>query len=76
LFLALDLLQYLRNMPDMSVFLFYRMQQNCISEMNAESSRSHLIVGVVMESTNKSTGNVVKGKVRFDLSLLFLIFLI
>ena len=33
------------------------------TEMNAESSRSHLVIGIVMESTNKATGNVVKGKV-------------
>ena len=33
------------------------------TEMNAESSRSHLVVGIVMESTNKNTGNVTKGKV-------------
>ena len=33
--------------------------------MNAESSRSHLIIGIVMESTNKNTGNVTKGKVCY-----------
>ena len=33
------------------------------TEMNAESSRSHLVIGIVLESTNKATGNVVKGKV-------------
>ena len=30
--------------------------------MNSESSRSHLIIGVIIESTNLSTGTVVKGK--------------
>ena len=33
------------------------------SEMNAESSRSHLILGIVIESTNLTSGAVVKGKV-------------
>ena len=33
------------------------------SEMNAESSRSHLIVGIVITSTNLATGTVVSGKV-------------
>ena len=32
-------------------------------EMNTESSRSHLIIGIVIESTNLATGTVVKGKV-------------
>ena len=32
-------------------------------EMNMESSRSHLIIGIVIESTNLATGTVVKGKV-------------
>ncbi|XP_076443264.1 uncharacterized protein LOC143281879 [Babylonia areolata] len=32
------------------------------TKMNAESSRSHLVIGIVMESTNRATGNVVKGK--------------
>nr|KAG5697355.1 hypothetical protein BaRGS_004081 [Batillaria attramentaria] len=31
-------------------------------EMNAESSRSHLVIGIVMESTSKATGTVLKGK--------------
>ncbi|XP_064618815.1 myosin-9-like isoform X3 [Lineus longissimus] len=30
--------------------------------MNAESSRSHLIIGVVIESTNRTSGNVMRGK--------------
>lgn len=30
--------------------------------MNSESSRSHLIIGVVIESTNLTTGSVVSGK--------------
>ena len=33
------------------------------TKMNAESSRSHLIVSVVMETTNKATGAVLMGKV-------------
>lgn len=32
------------------------------TNMNAESSRSHLIISVVIESTNKSNGQVTKGK--------------
>ena len=36
-------------------------------EMNAESSRSHLIIGIVLESTNLSTGTVHKGKVLMPL---------
>ncbi|XP_069137700.1 uncharacterized protein [Argopecten irradians] len=32
------------------------------TKMNAESSRSHLIIGIMMESTNKATGQVLKGK--------------
>ncbi len=31
--------------------------------MNAESSRSHLIVGIVIESTNITNGTVHRGKV-------------
>ena len=31
--------------------------------MNAESSRSHLILGIIIESTNLTSGAVVKGKV-------------
>lgn len=30
--------------------------------MNSESSRSHLVIGVIIESTNLGTGAVVKGK--------------
>ena len=33
------------------------------TKMNAESSRSHLIISVVIETTNKVTGAVVRGKV-------------
>lgn len=33
------------------------------TKMNAESSRSHLILGIVIESTNLTSGAVVKGKV-------------
>ena len=39
----------------------------CVSvylEMNAESSRSHLVVGIVIESTNITNGTVHRGKVR------------
>ena len=32
--------------------------------MNAESSRSHLIIGITIETTNKTTGQVLTGKVR------------
>lgn len=33
------------------------------TKMNAESSRSHLILGIVIESTNLTSGAVVKGKI-------------
>ena len=33
-----------------------------LSGMNAESSRSHLVIGIIIESTNKVTGQVTKGK--------------
>lgn len=36
--------------------------------MNAESSRSHLILGIIIESTNLTSGAVVKGKVCLCLS--------
>ena len=39
--------------------------------MNAESSRSHLILGIIIESTNLTSGAVVKGKVCLCLSTLF-----
>ncbi|KAJ7388813.1 hypothetical protein OS493_035597, partial [Desmophyllum pertusum] len=32
------------------------------TKMNAESSRSHLILGIIIESTNLTSGAVVKGK--------------
>jgi hypothetical protein len=32
------------------------------TKMNATSSRSHLIIGIVIESTNLMTGAVVQGK--------------
>ena len=35
------------------------------TKMNAESSRSHLIISVVIETTNKVTGAVVRGKVSY-----------
>lgn len=38
--------------------------------MNAESSRSHLIIGITIETTNKTTGQVLTGKVRLSLSLM------
>lgn len=44
------------------------------SEMNAESSRSHLILGIVIESTNLTSGAVVKGKVSNDPDWDFLLF--
>lgn len=34
--------------------------------MNAESSRSHLIIGITIETTNKTTGQVLTGKVRIN----------
>ena len=34
------------------------------TKMNAESSRSHLIIGIVIETTNLLTGAVLKGKVK------------
>ena len=33
--------------------------------MNRESSRSHLIMSIVIESTNLQTQNVTKGKLSF-----------
>ncbi|CAB3977739.1 myosin heavy chain, non-muscle-like [Paramuricea clavata] len=32
------------------------------TKMNSESSRSHLILSIIIESTNKTTGSVLKGK--------------
>ncbi|ELU03973.1 hypothetical protein CAPTEDRAFT_167295 [Capitella teleta] len=32
------------------------------TKMNDESSRSHLVIGIVIESTNRATGNITKGK--------------
>ena len=34
-------------------------------QMNRESSRSHLIISIVVESTNLQTQNVTKGKLSF-----------
>ena len=31
------------------------------TNMNAESSRSHLVIGIIIESINKTNGNVLKG---------------
>ena len=33
-----------------------------VIELNAESSRSHLVIGIVIESINKANGQVVRGK--------------
>ena len=41
----------------------YYTSYGILSEMNTESSRSHLIIGIVIESTNLTTGTVIKGKV-------------
>ena len=38
------------------------------TEMNAESSRSHLVLSIVIESTNLTSGAVVKGKVILNSS--------
>lgn len=35
------------------------------TNMNRESSRSHLIMSVIIESTNLQTQNVAKGKLSF-----------
>ena len=35
------------------------------TKMNAESSRSHLVIGIVIETTNLTTGAVLRGKVKF-----------
>ena len=35
------------------------------AQMNRESSRSHLIMSIVIESTNLQTQNVTKGKLSF-----------
>ena len=35
------------------------------TKMNSESSRSHLVISVVIETTNKATGAVLKGKVGY-----------
>ena len=39
------------------------------TKMNAESSRSHLVIGIVIESTNLTTGAVLRGKVTTSLRL-------
>ena len=33
------------------------------SEMNDESSRSHLVIGIIIETTNRTSGTVLRGKV-------------
>jgi hypothetical protein len=35
------------------------------TQMNRESSRSHLIMSIVIESTNLQTQNMTKGKLSF-----------
>ncbi len=35
----------------------------CNLGMNAESSRSHLVIGITIETTNKVSGQILKGKV-------------
>ncbi len=35
------------------------------TQMNRESSRSHLIMSVIIEATNLQTQNVTKGKLSF-----------
>lgn len=35
------------------------------TKMNSESSRSHLVLSIIIESTNLTSGAVVKGKVKF-----------
>lgn len=37
------------------------------TKMNSESSRSHLVLSIIIESTNLTSGAVVKGKVRLKL---------
>ena len=45
------------------------------TKMNAESSRSHLVLSIVIESTNLTSGAVVKGKVKtnFHLHVFFIV---
>ena len=38
------------------------------TKMNAESSRSHLVIGIVVETTNVTTGAVLKGKVGLQIA--------
>ena len=38
---------------------------DAFAQMNRESSRSHLIMSIVIESTNLQTQNVTKGKLSF-----------
>ena len=45
------------------LFLSFYIILNLSIEMNSESSRSHLILSIIIESTNKTTGSVLKGKV-------------
>ena len=35
------------------------------TEMNDQSSRSHLIYGIVIESINNNTGEISRGKISF-----------
>ena len=34
-----------------------------LTVMNAESSRSHLVIGIVIETANRVSGQILKGKV-------------
>jgi len=34
----------------------------CLAEMNDESSRSHLVIGIIIESTNLTSGAITRGK--------------
>ena len=38
------------------------------TKMNSESSRSHLILSIVIESTNLTSGAITNGKVEFYIS--------
>ena len=45
--------------------LYFADKTKCLNvEMNSESSRSHLVIGIIIETTNRATGQVLKGKVR------------
>ena len=50
-----------------SVFVLQGQTQRHVSstQMNKESSRSHLIMSVIIEATNLQTQNVTRGKLSF-----------